>query len=197
MANTKKNSNSKKNQPKKSATQSSVISGLLIVGIAIITFLFILSAMKVLFERPAYGDFCKYEQKYPRPRFDDEPNCTNQPEYPDCGEGIVRETYDENGCISEFSCDFCNVEYEKQRENYSKNIFIISLIVGIALIIGSSFIAISTIQNGLFISSIVTIIYGTAGFWEQLGKYMQLIFLGIALASILILAYKTQQKLKK
>jgi len=191
MVKTKK-SNSKKEVTK----QSSVISGLLIVGIAIISFLFILSAMRVLYERPNYGDFCKYQDKpYPYQRFDNE-NCTTI-QYPNCGEGIVREEYDEDGCIKEYKCDFCNTEYNKARENYSRNIFIIALIVGILLIVGSSFIPVSTIQNGLFISAIITIIYGTGSFWDQLGKYMQLIFLGIALASVLILAYKTQEKLRK
>ncbi|MBN2880516.1 hypothetical protein JXM83_00545 [Candidatus Woesearchaeota archaeon] len=176
---------------KKEVKKSSLISGILIVSIAIITFLFTLSGTNLFFDRPQYDDYCQY-------KYFDKPmpisnNCSND-KYRDCGNLMAMPNYDENGCIESYTCSDCNLKYNDAQESFSKKLFALSIIIGIILILVSAKITIPTIQNGIFISSILTIIRGCMEYWSELGKIFQFLLLGVALTSIIIIAYKTYLK---
>jgi len=165
-----------------------MLSGLLIIGIAIVGFIFILSGMKVFFEEPKYESYCKDAFKYPTQPLK---NCNNTPDYYQYCNGVSIPEFDQKtGCITSYTCSNCNILYEAARNDYSKNIFMITICIGILMIIASAFITIPTIQNGLFITSIVLIIFGSANYWSNLGKYLQFSLMGIALASLIIISYK-------
>jgi hypothetical protein len=178
------NLKSNKNEHKK----PTMLSGLLIIGIAIVGFIFILSGMKVFFEEPKYESYCKDVYDYPAKTVK---NCNNTQDYPAYCKGVPIPEFDkETGCVTSYTCSNCSILYEEARTDYSRNIFMISIGIGILMIIASAFITIPTIQNGLFITSIVLIIFGSSNYWSSLGKYLQFSLVGIALASLIIISYK-------
>jgi hypothetical protein len=193
--NNEKNAFTKSKLGKTELKKPTMLSGLLIIGIAIVGFIFILSGMKVFFEEPKYEDFCGELYKYPTQVVK---NCNNTPDYPQYCKGTSIPEFDQNtGCISSYSCSDCNLRYDEARENYRRNVFMITIITGILMIVASAFITIPTIQNGLFITSIVLIIFGSSSYWSNLGKYLQFSLMGIALASLIILSYKIYRNQEK
>jgi len=199
MAQRKKQAKNSKNQgngygnnavpDKTEHKKPTMLSGLLIIGIAIVGFIFILSGIRLLFEEPKYDDYCgdiysNYPGKLAR-------ECNNTPEYPQYCKGVSVPEFDKSsGCIVSYSCCDCSIRYDSARQDYSRNVFLFAITLGIVLIIASAFITIPTIQNGLFITSIVLIIFGSANYWTSLGKYLQFSLVGISLASLIIISYK-------
>lgn len=172
---------------KNTQKKPTILSGLLIVGIGIVGFIFILSGMKLLFEEPKYEDFCKNLYTYPEKSIK---VCNNTPDYPQYCNGVPIPEFNASGCVTSYTCSNCNILYDNARNSYNRNVFMISIFLGIIMIVASAFITIPTVQNGLFITSIITIIFGSINYWSALGKYLQFSLIGIALASLIIISYK-------
>ena len=98
--------------------------------------------------------------------------------------------YDENGCQVAKECTFCQQDYNKARNIYFRNVFIISGIVGIIAIIIGAVLNIMSVSAGLFGGGVLTIIYGTTNYWSELADWARFIILGIALAVLIYLGYK-------
>jgi uncharacterized protein YqhQ len=119
-------------------------------------------------------------------------NLELQKETNDCynQRGIPRYEYDENGCEKSLTCDFCSLDYEEANKNYSKNLFLISLIIGIIVIsVSVIFIKVSAVSGGLMLGSLFFIIFGTAGYWEFMEDVLRFVILGLALFILIWLAY--------
>ena len=181
-------------------------------SIAIIFVFFVVFGIKAFYKEPKYEDFCKraiyidvvyskgYHEAYPYPIRAKEPAenlCAKAiTEYEkfrkDCAEkksDVVYE-FDENGCQVAKECTFCQQDYEKARNIYFRNVFIISGIVGIVVIIIGAVLHITSVSAGLFGGGVLTIIYGTMNYWSELADWARFIILGIALAVLIYLGYK-------
>ncbi len=182
------------------------------IGIAIIFVFFVVYGIKVFYKEPKYEDFCKrgtlidvvyskgYYGEYPYPAGFKEPAanvCAKAiTEYDkfrkNCGEkkaDVVYE-FDEKGCQIAKECTFCQQDYEKVRNIYFKNVFIISGIVGIIVIIVGAILHLTSVSSGLFGGGVLTIIYGTTSYWSELADWARFIILGIALAVLIYIGYK-------
>ena len=103
--------------------------------------------------------------------------------------------YDENGCQKDVVCSSCRLDYEKADESYSKNMFIITLVIGVIIIaISSLLIEISSVSGGLMLGSLFFIVYGTGRYWRFMNDWLRFIILGIALAVLIYLGYKIANK---
>ncbi len=174
---------------------------LLGIAIAVIFFMFCVYGTKLIYNSPERNDFCNVSYSYPEKIPEQGCNISSelQTRINECynSEGIPRYEYD-NGCIKEIVCDFCNEEFNKANSEYTKNLFLISLIMGIiAIMISVILIGISPVSGGLMLGSLFFMIYGTAGYWRFMEDLFRFIILGIVLLILIWLAYWLAKKNKK
>lgn len=168
-----------------------ILLGLLI---AVIFLMFYVYGTKLVYNAPVHEKFCNVSYPYPegisgkvcntsldlQMRVN---NCYN-------AQGIPRYEYDSDGCGKNITCDFCNRDFERANKEYTKNLFLISLILGvITIIIPVVIIKISAVSGGLMLGSLLFIIYGTAGYWGFMEDFFRFIILGVVLFILIGLAY--------
>jgi hypothetical protein len=174
-----------------------------VLGIGIIiVFMFLLhNGIRAFYKSaPLYEDFCNSNQFYPRETKplpigqscpfvqqlqEQERECYNQK-----GQPIYE--YNEYGCsISVKECDFCQRTYDEARNDHSKVVFIIALIVGIiTLLVGYTILSIEPVGSSLMASGIGAIIYGTIYNWENLGNFGRFLLLLIAFVILVWIAIR-------
>lgn len=182
------------------------------ISIAIIFVFFVVFGIKAFYKEPKYEDFCKigipidfvsgkgghYAEPYPaRFKEPEQSVCAKSNlEYDKfrkaCAEkntDVIYE-YDDKGCQVAKECTSCNVDFYKARNVYFRNVFIISGIVGISVIVVGAILHLTSVSAGLFGGGVLTIIYGTTNYWSELADGARFIILGIALAVLIYLGYK-------
>ncbi|OGJ12658.1 hypothetical protein A3K82_02210 [Candidatus Pacearchaeota archaeon RBG_19FT_COMBO_34_9] len=166
---------------------------LLGIAIAVIFFMFCVFGTKLIYDSPERENFCNVSYPYPERISEQVCNISSelQAKIDECynNEGIPRYEY-ENGCIKDMTCDFCNKEFSKANSAYTKNLFLISLIIGvISIMISVLLIKISAVSGGLMLGSLFFIIYGTGGYWRFMEDLLRFAILGIVLFILIWLAY--------
>src|SRR3989344_4027317 len=181
-------------------------------SIAIIFVFFVVFGIKAFYKEPKYEDFCSrgvaIEVIYPDGNYGGYPYPAR---FKESSENVCAKTitqydnfrkscadkkadvlyeYDENGCQIAKECTFCQQDYNKARNIYFRNVFIISGIVGIIVIIIGAVLHLTSVSAGLFGGGVLTIIYGTTNYWSELADWARFIILGIALAVLIYLGYK-------
>lgn len=174
----------------------------LIIGaiISVILVMFLAYGTNLVYKSPDYNTYCNYTNIMPaKPNI----NCNLSQQVDlkiqSCysSQGTPMPVYDENGCQRDVTCSTCNKDYEKADESYSQNMFIISLIVGIVIIIISAlFIPVPSVAGGLMLGSLFFIIYGTARYWRFMNDWLRFIILGIVLAILIYLGYRLASREK-
>jgi len=92
----------------------------------------------------------------------------------------------------------CNLDFEKANEAYSKNLFIISVIISvIAIAIAAFFFSVEAVSGGLMFGSLMFLIYGTGNYWRYMNDWLRFIILGIALIVLIYIGYKIANKESK
>jgi uncharacterized integral membrane protein len=148
--------------------------------IGVIFLMFCVFGTKLIYDAPKYVNYCNYSQ------------ITPASEKPLNDSQLQEQTalYQE-----------CSDKYESANKNYSKNMFIISLIFGILIIIICTiFVNINSISGGLMFGSLMFIIYGTGSYWNYMDDLLRFIILGISLAILIYVAYlinKRNSKIEK
>ena len=181
-------------------------------SIAIIFVFFVVFGIKAFYKEPKYENFCArgviIDIIYPDGHYGDYPYPARFKETSEnvCAKAFTeydkfRKTcadkkadvlfeYDVNGCQVAKECTFCQQNYNKARNIYFRNVFIISGIVGIVVIIIGAVLHLTSVSAGLFGGGVLTIIYGTTNYWSELADWARFIILGIALAVLIYLGYK-------
>ena len=184
---------------------SKVKQVLLAVGIAIIFALFVGYGIATFYKSPKYEDYCKGKE-YPRPYIETEPNIKNtncgyvKPDEKlvvECNEkkGDIMANYTDKGCIESYYCEMCNKEYRDKQEIYDRNVFIITLILGLAaIIVGGIVLTITSVSSGLMGGGMLTVIYGTIRYWGFMPDVVRFIELGIVLIVLIWIGYKKIRK---
>jgi ABC-type antimicrobial peptide transport system permease subunit len=173
---------------------------LLGIVIAVIFLMFFVYGTKLVYEDPKYEDFCNQSYYYPEKIVNCSFNSELQKQMTDCynQRGTPRYEYDTNGCEKSLTCDLCSLEYENANKDYSKNLFLISLIVGIIVIaVSVILIKVSAVSGGLMLGSLFFIIYGTTGYWQFMEDVLRFVILGLTLFILIWLAYYLARKDKK
>ena len=182
------------------------------ISIAIIFVFFVVFGIKAFYKEPKYENFCKlvaaidfvsgkgtyYQEPYPaRLKEPEQSVCAKSNlEYDKfrktCADKSmdVEYGYDDKGCQVAKECTSCNINFDKARNIYFRNVFIISGIVGIIVIIIGAVLNLTSVSAGLFGGGVLTIIYGTTNYWSELADWARFIVLGVALAVLIYLGYK-------
>ena len=188
---------------------------LLSISIAIVLAFLVGYGINTFYKEPKYEDFCgerefkqystkescetndgkwtEFEVK-PIPIKSDQFLCTKVSEKDNsytlnCEKSEIER--DSGNCNTDF---YCRKEFEDVRKEYNRNVFIISVILGIASIFIGIYLNLTSVSSGLMGGGVLTFIYGSLRYWGDMGEYLRFIILAIALALLIWLAYK---KIKK
>ena len=164
----------------------------LAIGIAIIFVMFIGYAINTFYPEPEYNDYCG---EFTTQEFIETQNrCIEAGGewYPNTGARVPKIVNDSEVVITGY-CSIshpCEGEYRDKQGNYNRNIFFISLIIGLITIVGAIFLAVESVSAGLMGGGILLILYGTLRYWGDLSDVWRTIMLGFALGVLIYIGYK-------
>lgn len=172
------------NSPKR----SSFIKWSLVFAIAIVTNLFITYAVQVLYPEPQYEDFCP--QKQVNKALSDEATCVSMGGQ--WNENVMNEKapFPEPAgyCNEDFTC---SQTYQDSYSLYNRNVFVVFVVGGVILLASSVFLTGSSAASlGLSFAGVLALIIGSIRYWSDMDDILRVALLGIALGSLLGIAWK-------
>lgn len=164
---------------------------ILTVAIAVVLTLFVAYGISVFYEAPKYEKFCGVE---PKPVYLNETSCNASegkwnPNYYPC----PAEANGISGKCAEGYCDAdftCRKEFDLRNEVYNRNVFVVSLFLGLVLMILGITLKLESVSVGIMGGGALVIFYGVMRYWGELGKYWRLLLLGLVLATLIWIGYK-------
>ena len=176
---------------------------ILAIAIAIVFNLFVNYGIATFYPSPKYEHYCTNAYRggpypaelYPKgvgvqnqtcPRWNppaELSNCTGE-------NGYVEATYDDYGCVKEYSCQACNALFSKADDGYHNNIFTFLVAIGVLVLAGGMLLRVESISLGFTLGGILSIIVGTVRNWGQLADVARFLILGAALAFLVWIGYK-------
>jgi hypothetical protein len=167
------------------------------IGIAIIilTISVVVYGVNTFYKQPEYNDFCPDVRT--TQYIDNEVDCiANEGMWFE--DGIPRI---DNGKNVTGYCDrdyYCRQDYEDARESYSRNLFLIALPLGIAIIaFGALVFGLEAVGAGLMGGGIGVILWGVGGFWQFAQDWLKFLLSLIGLIVLIWLAYFLNKKFDK
>ena len=160
----------------KSKSKQAIIA----IVIAFVSVFFLTYAIQSVYPEPRYEDYCKNINTFKA--IENKAECEKM-------DGVWYEMNDPKGnwCDLYFKC---NEQYNTAREPYERNLFIVHLILGLAVLITSFFLAVEAISSGFMAGGSMMLIYGVTRYWGHLSNVLRTVVLGISLAIIVYFAYK-------
>lgn len=165
--------------------QAVLVRYAVLFGIVILVNLFIAYAIQVVYPEPQYEQFCKMEQV--NVVYTDKQSCVDNGGQwnASTGEGVAKQ---ESYCNNSFTC---SQEFEKATSIFSRNVFIVFVVAGLVLLVGSLFVpGSSLIASALSLAGILSLIIGAMTYWSDMNDILRLIVLGVALVTVLYFAWK-------
>lgn len=174
------------------------------IGIFVVFMLMLGYGIEAFYPSPKYDDFCKPNiGSYPVKAYDyTGANCTFNKQLQEKADLCLQESgmpvydYDDNGCnVAIKECDYCQKNYDNANKDYSKVLFIISLIVGlITLFIGYKYLSVEPVGSALMASGVGAIFYGSVRNWDNLSDILRFLLLVIALVFLIWIALRVNKK---
>ncbi len=156
----------------------------LAIAIAVVFTMFIYFGISTFYVEPKYEDYCK-------PELTSQYINTSQ----DCEKigGRWQANYPKTVREQQGYCDVyakCQEQYNDVNREYRKNVFVFAVAFGVAALIAGIFVQVSSVAAGLMGGGIVTMIWGTMQYWDQLGDALRFIILGVVLVLLIWIGYK-------
>lgn len=171
--------------------RSAIIKWAFIAGIMIVINLFLGNLVQALYHEPLYTDFCP-EQQVNR-AIESESACLQVG-------GQWNENVDAKGMTSQSIdspagyCDpnyTCMKGYTDMMSVYNRNVFVVFVVAGVLLLIGSVFLSgVEAISLGLSFGGVLALIIGSVRYWSDMNEILRVILLGAALAGLIYVAWK-------
>ncbi|MEK6967065.1 MAG: hypothetical protein AABX51_00365 [Nanoarchaeota archaeon] len=166
-------------------------------AIGIVFVLFVFYGIRTFYEEPDWNKMCAGRDPYAVPLGKvpdqiDQSKCDaimqneNLPCEPQYRMNIYNSTL---GCYT-VSCNICQMDFDKAKEKYDSDVFIISIVAGgIALFVGV-ILGVEAVGSGLMFGGVITIFVGVIRNWGHLGNIVKFLILGIVLAALIFIGYK-------
>ncbi len=176
-----------------------------IVIIAVLLSLFAFSIVDLIEESPKYEDYCGSEI-FPRKIATDTANC---PEFTELSElevnkcnsnkGDIEYKYNGKGCPVSYECNTCRIGFDEESKQHRLLGFIVTSVLGVIAILAGLYSkgkeeVIEWIFSGVLIGGILSIIFGTMSYFNDMGRFVKPIILIIELGLIILIALKTAKK---
>ena len=162
------------------------------IVIIILTISVVVYGVNILYEKPERVDFCGEVRT--AEIIDTLERCEeiggNWAPYvsPRVVEGI------EGYCDRDFTC---RQEYDDARETYSRNIFLIALPVGIAIIaVGALVFGLEFVGAGIMGGGVGIILWGVGGFWRFADDWLKFVLSLIGLIVVIWLAHYVNKRIE-
>jgi len=164
-----------------------VMNAIFGIAIAIIVYIVLLLGIQTFYPEPEYEDYCNETTDFVRPigLMDCEDNLT----VGECKTIVKEQEINEK--------ESCWDPYDKARDKYEKNLFLIAMIIGLIVIIIALFVlSMTNISAGLIMASVVLIVYGFARGWRAADDRLKFVFALIDAAVIISFAIMLNKKKK-
>jgi len=162
------------------------------IGIAILFVMFVAYAIESTYSSPKYEDYCNLPQNID---YQNKTACIlNNGTWSDYSPKPAPQV---GQVVPEGYCDLytkCSTEYQIINEKYNRNVFFISLTIGIIILLISFIPALEQISLGIMSGALLLIIYGTIRYWGSLSNIWKTIMIGFALAVLIWISYKKLNK---
>lgn len=169
-------------------------------AVAILFAVFVIVLIDAVYERPEYSDYCGKGEYYARPVLPDTKCDYEYSEaYQQCMEdgGVPKLRYNESDCGTFDKCDFCNKEYEATSKIYTRNIFIIAGLLGVAAIFAGTLWKIEFLASGIMFGGIILLFYATVVHFSNADKILRVVIIFVELMLVLWIGYKKLYKAEK
>ena len=192
-------------------------SVLLAIAIAIVFVFFVGFGIASFYKAPKYEDFCvqrefkeaitqekceaengkwtSYERGAPKPVMaENQLLCTK---ISSVGKNTTLNCETIEQITQSGYCDidfYCREDFDKTREKYNRNVFIVATGIGIIILIVGFALKMASVSAGLMSGGVLTILYGIIRYWTDLPDYGRFIILGIILAILIWLGYRRIKK---
>ncbi len=191
---------------------------LLAIAITIVFVFFVGFGIASFYKSPKYEDFCvhrefkevitqekceaengkwvNYEREVPKPVAMDSNQllCTK---ISGIGKNVTLNCETKEQITQSGYCDidfYCREDFDKTREKYNRNVFIVATGIGIIILIVGFALKMASVSAGLMGGGVLTILYGIIRYWTDLPDYGRFIILGIILAILIWLGYRRIKK---
>ena len=170
----------------------SLKNNIMMIAIIILTIFVVVYGVNILYDKPERVDFCgefKTAEIIDTPESCEEIGGNWAPYVsPRAVEGI------EGYCDRDFTC---RQEYDDARETYSRNIFLIALPVGIAIIaLGALSFGLEFVGAGIMGGGVGCVLWGVGGFWEFADVWLTFILSLIGLVVVICLANYVNKRIE-
>lgn len=171
----------------------------IIIGIAIIilTISVVVYGVNTFYNRPEYSNFCEAshtgEVINTQIRCDKVGGKWSSYDYPVSErEEIIKST---GSCDRDF---ICRESYDKAREKYSRNVFFVTIPLGILIIVlGAVVFGLEAVGAGLMGGGVGTMLFGIGGYWQYTQDWLKFILTLISLIVLIWFAYWFNKKYEK
>jgi hypothetical protein len=170
---------------------SKVLNVVFGIGIAVVIYILVLLGIQAFYPAPQYQDFCNQT-------LSSTPYISG---YDSCADNITVGT-----CRASMKVDNvynkemqkCSTEFDNANKTYGKNLFIITSIIGVIIILIAFFLSsIASISAGITISGIVLIMFGFIRGWQGTDDRLKFVVGLIVAAIIIFLAIKVNKRTEK
>ena len=171
-------------------------------AVAILFAVFVIVLIDAVYERPEYSDYCERFDTPVKIIQSEDVGCDYEygEEYQQCERadgGTARFKYNESGCRVFDECDFCNKEYEEVRKVYTRNVFLIAGLIGVAAIFAGTLWKIEFLASGIMFGGIILLFYATVIHFSNADKILRVIIIFVELLLVLWIGYKKLYKAEK
>ena len=164
------------------------------IAIMILTIFVVVYGNNLVFDKPQYEDYCGSVRSVQV--------IETQAE---CEAAGGQWTPQDIKCITtpcpQGYCDLyykCQAEYDAAQEKYYRNLFLITLPLGIIIIIvGAIIFGLEAVGAGLMGGGVGTILYGVGGYWRYSADLMKFLLSLIGLVVVIYVAYWFNRKYGK
>ena len=153
----------------------------LTLAIVIVLNVFFNVGLDTFYDQPEWDDYCGSEYKAVRPLTDVE-SC-------DAYGGTW--TYDEYGDYCDTHKEDCSAEYNQARSDYNRIAFVVLTILGTLSVIFAVFTTVPmSVAHGFMYGGLMSLLIGSARYWNDMDDYLQFIISGVALALLILVGVK-------
>lgn len=173
--------------------QSPIIKWAFVMGIMIVANLFLTYLVDVLYDAPAFTDFCQDRQV--NQVIDSEAACLEVGGQ--WNENMDRQKPVPQSILESVPAGYCDVhytcgkQYAEAMSVYHRNVFVVFIIAGIVLLIGSVYLGRSeAVSLGAAFGGVLAFVIGATRYWSDMDDILRVMILGAALIGLVFVAWK-------